>query len=367
MTRKPVLKGEMTMQTSTQLKHTLAALALLALAGCVSPTLVGEPDAPKGFKPVGDRISDQAIASDLAYIQSLRLRLKAINEKGRAIDDYFVCKADEWLNMAYDEYTDNDRGPIIEAAAAEAAKLIVEMEAGGANLNTDTALVDGASRVREDLWKYAADLKAGGFIKNTPCAACELARMEVDTVWIGHEYQSLGWRHAEPEILAAERHKRNIVEQGGQCAGPAKPLAPTLLAPPAACMAIAPLALPNTVHFAYDRYELSKPTKAVLDQIANSMLARPEIAASLLGRADEHQKRGLAYQVELSRKRAEAVRNYLAAAGVSPDRVSLTALGVTPSEPGLADRDARSRARRVEVIYTCSAITPKPQTTDLQP
>ena len=118
----------------------LAVTAALLIAGCA--------EAPKpgltGLYAQQARITDEAIRSDLAVLQALQGRL----DKVKAKSAYHGAKAATWLDFARDEYHENDRTGVIEAATAEAAQLIDALEKG-ASPGMDTALVAGSVKLRE--------------------------------------------------------------------------------------------------------------------------------------------------------------------------------------------------------------------------
>lgn len=73
------------------------------------------------------------------------------------------------------------------------------------------------------------------------------------------------------------------------------------------------------VHFAFDRYDLDDQAKHTLQANANWLKANPEVAVSIAGDADE--RGDITYNLALSQKRAEAVRDALVSLGVPADRI----------------------------------------------
>jgi peptidoglycan-associated lipoprotein len=73
------------------------------------------------------------------------------------------------------------------------------------------------------------------------------------------------------------------------------------------------------VHFAFDRYDLDDPAQQTVQENANWLKANPGVAISIAGNADE--RGNIAYNLGLSQKRAEAVRDALVSLGVSGDRI----------------------------------------------
>jgi len=347
----------------------LLAAAALSLAACAQITVIPEPLPPDGVNKVHDRISDQAIAADRAYIQSLRARLKKLNDAGRPLDDYSLCKAGAWIDFAFTEYTDNDRGGIVEQALLQARTLIETMEAGGGGDYSETPVLADSLRLREDLWRFVAETKAANPIATDGkpgCAACALAKLEVQLIWIGNEYKDLGWRHADSAIRAAERYRNEVDAAVARCALP--PATPTVAeqnCPPLRCPTIVepkpPLTpeptahnavkVPILVHFAFAKAVIAPESMPILAAIAQVLEAHPQTTLSLVGHADT---RGNAKQnARLASGRADAVRAHLIALGIAAERLSAHGAGAlhVPTDAGLSQREAYARARRVDFVF----------------
>lgn len=73
------------------------------------------------------------------------------------------------------------------------------------------------------------------------------------------------------------------------------------------------------VHFAFDRYDLDDQARETLQEDANWLKANPGVAISIAGNADE--RGDIVYNLGLSQKRAEAVREALVSLGISGDRI----------------------------------------------
>lgn len=364
----------------TAIKHrspgiAAALLALALLSGCATETLVREPVVPDRLNEVSDRISDEAIRSDRQVIEQLRARLRKLNESGRwPLDNYHVCKAQAWIDFAETEYTDNDRGTVIESALREARALIVKMEADAENISTDTPLIAESMTVRKDLWDFVAQTKDA---EGGRCIDCNLAKLEVQLVAAGHDHKELGWRHAASGVLASERLARTVrvgldgceaaakaaVAAGGAAIGPA--FASGVGVRDAA--ALAELQMPVVVHFAYDRSTLSNETAAVLARIAYILREYPQINVDLAGHTDSRGSDG--YNDALGERRATAVRTYLLAAGIAPERVKLASKGKRESLQAEAERlRAYAMDRRVELVFgNLPQIGTERQLLDLQP
>jgi len=101
------------------------------------------------------------------------------------------------------------------------------------------------------------------------------------------------------------------------------------------------------VNFETNKAVLTPESQAILDRVAESLAAYPEIRVQVAGYTDSRGSR--AYNVNLSQRRAESVRDYLVGKGIDAGR--LTALGYGPDSP-VASNDSeagRARNRRVEL------------------
>ena len=105
------------------------------------------------LSPQQDRISDQAIGADQQAYETMQGRIKGLNDRGRPLREYFLSKAQCWLDVSFHEYTRNDRSAFPQAALAESEKLVVGMERNNEPMSLDTPQVNGAARLREDLFK----------------------------------------------------------------------------------------------------------------------------------------------------------------------------------------------------------------------
>ena len=146
----------------------LTRIALLAVA--MSHThLVFADDMPAESKPVVEetlstpqqaRISDVVIGRDLTVLKTAQERIAKLNNNGIEAENYYLVKAQAWLDFAMHEYYENDRTQVIEDALAEAYMLITQMEAASNQISMDTKVIPESVRLREDLWKIAADRKS---------------------------------------------------------------------------------------------------------------------------------------------------------------------------------------------------------------
>ena len=80
-----------------------------------------------------------------------------------------------------------------------------------------------------------------------------------------------------------------------------------------------------SIYFSYDKFALGTREKAILDQVATYMKAHSKLGLIVEGNCDE---RGSdEYNRALGERRALAVKDYLTAAGVAPERVKTISYG----------------------------------------
>lgn len=352
-------------------------LATLSLCTALSLAAGAAPAAELALNPQEQRITDQAVQADLKSLQSVQDRIARINAGGVAADNYYLVKAQSWLDFAMHEYHENDRSQVIEQALGQSAWLVNQLEGGISGITLDTPVIPESQRLREDLWKIAAALKQHqGFA----CAAAPLAEMEVRLVWAGHENKELGWRHAREHFSAAERLARRAQKLADNCICPPeapKPcvnVEPPVVVPPPVVVAPEPVKppvanllanVPRNIHFGLDKSEITPVSARVLKRVAEILTTYPAMNIVLEGHTDARASQ--AYNLKLSKRRVDAVSAQLVKLGVSPDRISTYARGM---EKTLNDEQDvlvnHALSRRVEIHYQGVEIESYAQRDDLQ-
>ena len=340
--------------------------------------------------PLHKRTTDEQIHADKKIFDALEKRLSQINQAGVPIDSYLFAKASSWLDFAFNEYTDNDKTGIVEEALREAVYLIRLMEDKALVIATGTPIGKESKEIRKDLWDRVEILKQEPGFR---CGGGKVARLEVMLVWAGHEEKELGFRHAMPYIKQAERLGQEASETISSCLPPVPPalvdvapppipvvpvpppvpilvplLPPTLIVPelpPAPAEKVKKLeVLADRVHFAKNTDKIGPKTLAVLNQIASVLREFPSILVRLYGHADS--VGAPQYNMALSKRRAEAVKAYLVAAGVAEDR--LTSEGFGQLRPTVIQKSKKDSAknRRVEFIFESGVIQTTGQDGDIE-
>jgi OOP family OmpA-OmpF porin len=333
--------------------------AVLLAAGAVQARQL--PNAP------GARLSDQAIALDKQQYAALQGRIERLNSKGVPVADYYLSKAQCWLDVSLHEYTRNDRSAFPAEAYGQGVRIVAALESGQAsNPGEQTPLVNGATRLREDLWARFAALRSA---PGAQCAAQQVACGEVELVHAGNEYAQQGWRHANPYIQIAEQKVRDAQAAAEQCAAVPPPAAPAMCTPaPAQACAPAPAPAPAPVVdkitlaadalFAFDKSALADllpAGRARIDEMMrqlNQGYARID-SIRLVGYTDR--LGGTAYNQALSERRAATVRQYLLLKGYTGEIASSGQgkAGQLKACTGVAPREALIAClqpnRRVEI------------------
>ena len=290
------------MTTHTRTPAPSSRLLLLSVLGLA---LLSAGAHAQQLTPQQQRTSGPAIRADHQAYADTQGRIKALNDRGIRVDNYHLSKAQCWLDTSFQEYTRNDRGGYPQAALDEAVKLIVAME-NGQDPGWETPLVNGAQKLRDDLWaRYDALKQMQGF----SCAAQATACAEVELVHAGNEIHDGGWRHAKPYIQIAEDLLSKAEQREAQCRPEPAP------APEVERFDLAADAL-----FKFDRGDLDgllPEGRAKLDELARRLdegYATIERIA-LVGHTDRLGSES--YNQGLSERRAATVKQYLQDRGVT--------------------------------------------------
>jgi outer membrane protein OmpA-like peptidoglycan-associated protein len=106
------------------------------------------------------------------------------------------------------------------------------------------------------------------------------------------------------------------------------------------------------VHFATAKYRVLPDSFPLLNQVVQVLNDYPKMRVSIEGHTDN--VGGEAMNLRLSQRRAEAVRDYLVAKGVSPDRLSATGFG--PTKPLASNKTAKGKAQNRRTEFRVVAL-----------
>jgi len=328
------------------------------------------------LNPQAQRISDAAISADQQAYESLQGRIKGLNDGGRLVRDYFLSKAQCWLDVSFHEYTRNDRSAFPQEAMTESEKLIVGMEGNVSPLPTDTPLVGAAARLRPDLWDRAAALRGHAGFR---CAQQKVSCAEVELVHAGNEFNQQQWRHAKPYVQIAEDLLADAQQLAESCNPPPPP--PVVAAAPVAVPLPVPIPTPEpkaappvlqevvlnaAVLFNFDRHDAKnmRPFSVVqLEELVRRVQREKLVVESikLSGHADRLNGTGTGdYNQRLSEKRVATVKAELTRLGLDAKVMETAAAGDTQQVSGCEARFPRPAElqecllpnRRVEVLIS---------------
>jgi OOP family OmpA-OmpF porin len=102
------------------------------------------------------------------------------------------------------------------------------------------------------------------------------------------------------------------------------------------------------VTFEVNTADLRPESRGVLDDMAERLKANPTVKVEVAGHTDNTGE--AAYNLDLSQRRAEAVRDYLVGRGVPAGQLSARGYGETSPVANNSTRAGRERNRRVELI-----------------
>ncbi len=167
-----------------------------------------------------DAATDGELAADHAAYRAQQQAIAELNATGRhPLRSHPLAKAQCWLDVSFHEYTRNDRSAFPAEALRESRRITGWLAEGGmpgaeADPSRQTPAVNGAARLREDLWAQAAALRSH---PGRACAEQQVACAEVELVHAGNEHNQLGWRHARPYIQIAEDRLGAAAQAAAQC------------------------------------------------------------------------------------------------------------------------------------------------------
>ena len=101
------------------------------------------------------------------------------------------------------------------------------------------------------------------------------------------------------------------------------------------------------VNFNYDSAELTPESSTVLDQIASDLRKYPGLRIEVVGHASS--EGNVAYNMDLSVRRASSVRNYLLEQGVNTENMHATGFGELQPVVSNELEQGRAMNRRVEL------------------
>ncbi|CAI8958796.1 OmpA family protein [Methylocaldum szegediense] len=108
------------------------------------------------------------------------------------------------------------------------------------------------------------------------------------------------------------------------------------------------LNMPSNVTFAYNSDQISPQAASALTQVATTLNQFPETLLTVVGHTDSDGSD--AYNMDLSRRRANAVSEFLMAQGVSGSRLQTIGMGKSQPIASNSTEEGKARNRRVELL-----------------
>lgn len=104
----------------------------------------------------------------------------------------------------------------------------------------------------------------------------------------------------------------------------------------------------DTVLFGLDMYDIDATARGILDSQAEWLQRYPNVSITVEGHADERGTRE--YNLALGDRRANAAKNYLAARGVSPSRITTISYGKERPVALGSDEESWAQNRRAVTV-----------------
>lgn len=330
-----------------------------------------------------------AAAQDLKTLESDIQHLStAVEQQLTATDPllrYHAYKAKMWLTYAKNEASERSLTVAGQEAVQHAQDLVQGFD-DYQSLPLTTPVLSVSQAMRRDIWAQIEYFKQQGAIALEPE---RLAQAEVHLVWAAAEYCELGWRHAREHFWAVERNMLQVQQtanyqaidfntlslptlaqlNGDGCQGVNTQFWPLTMKPAKAAEIEQPveLMIENVVHFALDRAELNAEGKAVLDQIIALLKNEADLNITLVGHTDF--RASVDYNIRLSQRRIQTVKNYLVGHGIDAVRIAEQAKGESDLISDTEQRLGHAKSRRVVIEFhdiEGKAIRVQPQWRDLQ-
>ena len=313
------------------------------------------------------RMTDAVIQDDLKVFHALAKRMEDAPGADVAHIKYHKAKIQALLKMSWDEYHENERTALVEAALKEAKRLIELVEANQHEISMDSEMLPDTMKVRPKLWQIAQEMKQS---HKFHCVEEPIAELEIELMWSGHEVKELGVIHARNELDDAETLAKRAQDMFDHCdpVPEAKPAPESCI--PASRLCQQPVIFPEVkkrpnhrtiVYFDLNKDNLNAKGPGTLDAALKFIQKYPD-AYRIRIEAHTDRLASLKHNEKLSKSRAEHVRDYFVQHGIAADLFEIQWFGETQPEVFCSDKAYPTHAalaaclqpnRRAEVfIYT---------------
>ncbi|HOI15550.1 MAG TPA: OmpA family protein [Geobacteraceae bacterium] len=170
--------------------------------------------------------------------------------------------------------------------------------------------------------------------------AKDLGRQAADAYWVCNNDEAM-------RLLA---EARRLAKEAEGC-GPA-PVAKPEPPPPAPAPPPEKICMTLNVEFDFDKADVKSKYHGVLEKVAEFMKQYPETTTVIEGHTDNRGK--YEYNIRLSERRAESVKNYLVEKfGIEASRLSTKGYGYTKPVATNATAAGRQKNRRIDAVFEC--------------
>lgn len=170
--------------------------------------------------------------------------------------------------------------------------------------------------------------------------AKDLGRQAADAYWVCNNDEAM-------RLLA---EARRLAKEAEGC-GPA-PVAKPEPPPPAPAPPPEKICMTLNVEFDFDKADVKSKYHGVLEKVAEFMKQYPQTTTVIEGHTDNRGK--YEYNIRLSERRAESVKNYLVEKfGIEASRLSTKGYGYTKPVATNATAAGRQKNRRIDAVFEC--------------
>ena len=342
----PIIPATARALRARSLPFCLAAVLMLIAAGCAT--------GPRGVHgiPISRDYQDLARV-ELAEAEASVRAARRAGSAGFAPHDY--AAAENYLAMAHAAERNRDRLGAWDfaALAVQHADRAIEASPSVSRPNPDDMPPNEEAAARE-LERLASDWQ--GLDKDRAVFALPFLFADITSTLSGIEYDLNrgAWQEAaraipEVRIMLDTLRERDIDGDGIPDIDDPDPWRPEEVPePPAPPPALRPIS------FGSGSVSVDAEGKGYLDGVVDFLAYHPEWTLHVKGHTDNRHSE--TYNLDLSRRRAEAVHRYLVGAGVPPNRLSVSYYGsanpVEETPPGVAS----ATNRRVELLLEHDGI-----------
>lgn len=195
-------------------------LFCVMISSCTSKTIYIN-DEKKFFEITKeDRFVDKNIKEDLKFFHEVQSKLYEVTERGYETTSYPYCLSQKYLDIATEQYNNNDRSDYVEKSLEKSLSILTQMEVFlddiiyPENIKTDYA-------VRNDYWNFVEEIKSfyekEQLLDSIDCGQCKLAELETELLNAEHLNSELGLRNSLRSIRSAEKIYKELKKEINYC------------------------------------------------------------------------------------------------------------------------------------------------------